>query len=57
MMVAAHPWDIHGAMQAGLRGAYMQRSPHEPWPAYLMQRPDMVVASFEELAAKLRPAA
>ncbi|GAB4822257.1 hypothetical protein N2152v2_009303 [Parachlorella kessleri] len=53
IMVAAHPWDIFGAMRAGLRGAYVQRSPHEPWPAFLPLTPELVVSSFEELAAKL----
>ena len=52
-MVAAHPWDIFGALRAGLRGAYVQRSPHEPWPAFLPLTPELVVGSFEELAAKL----
>lgn len=53
MMVAAHPWDVHGAMQAGLLGAYVQRSPHEPYPAWLPLQPHTVAADFEALAAQL----
>jgi 2-haloacid dehalogenase len=26
MLVAAHPWDVQGAMRAGLRGAFLKRS-------------------------------
>ena len=33
-MVAAHPWDVHGAMAAGLAGGYVDR--HEvSWPPFL----------------------
>lgn len=49
MMVASHPWDIHGALSAGLRGAYVMRCPSEPHPPYLLQ-PDCVVPDFAELA-------
>lgn len=52
-MVASHPWDIHGALQAGLQGAYIQRSPHEPYPHFLPLQPQLVVPTFEELAARL----
>lgn len=47
-MVASHPWDIAGAMQAGLRGVYVQRNPCEVWPEYL-PAPDAVVQDFAGL--------
>eukprot|EP00878_Enallax_costatus_P003823 GHUV01004039.1.p1 GENE.GHUV01004039.1~~GHUV01004039.1.p1 ORF type:complete len:263 (+),score=72.57 GHUV01004039.1:469-1257(+) len=52
LMVAVHPWDIAGAMQAGLRGVYVQRDPNEAWPDYL-PAPDAVVDSFSGLAELL----
>lgn len=54
MMVASHPWDVQGAMQAGMQGAYVQRDPSEPYgfPPGAPQ-PRLVVASFEELAEAL----
>lgn len=51
-MVASHPWDVHGALAAGLQAAYVQRSAHEPHPPFLHQ-PQLVVRSFEELAQEL----
>jgi len=38
-LVAAHPWDVHGARSAGLRGAFVSRG--QPWPAS-MRRPTMI---------------
>jgi 2-haloacid dehalogenase len=43
-LVAAHAWDVVGAMRAGLRGAWVARG--EPWPAALDPEPD---ARGEEL--------
>lgn len=51
-MVASHPWDCHGALQAGLKAAYVQRDPREPYPEFLDQ-PQMVVTDFKELAETL----
>ncbi|KIY95551.1 2-haloacid dehalogenase [Monoraphidium neglectum] len=47
MMVASHPWDINGALSAGLRGAYVKRG--EAYPSFL-RRPEAVVGGFDELA-------
>ncbi len=53
LLAAAHPWDCHGALQAGLQAAYIQRDPsEEPYPAFLDQ-PQYVVRDFEELAARV----
>lgn len=52
LMVASHPWDIAGAMQAGLRGVYVRRNPHEVWPDFL-PAPDGVVGDFEGLVELL----
>lgn len=52
MMVASHPWDINGALSAGLRGAYVQRGGgpgDESYPDYY-RRPDAVVQDFSALA-------
>lgn len=51
-MVASHAWDVAGAMRAGLRGVYVRRSAHEPWPDYL-PAPDGVVDDFGGLAELL----
>lgn len=52
MMVAAHPWDCFGAMQAGLKAAYVRREPSELYPGFL-DKPHLTVDSFEELATAL----
>lgn len=51
MMVAAHPWDLHGAGRAGLRTAFVDRDGAGYPPT--MRAPDLVVASFTELATRL----
>lgn len=53
-MVASHPWDVHGALQAGLQGAYVQRNAWEPhlMPAGCPQ-PRLVSRDFAELADQL----
>lgn len=38
-LVAAHPWDVHGARSAGLHGAFVSRG--QPWPA-TMKRPTVI---------------
>ncbi len=48
MLVAAHPWDVHGAQRAGLRGAWVNRS-GGPHPGHFLA-PDVQVATFTELA-------
>jgi len=32
-LIAAHPWDVHGAARAGMRGAWLNRS-GVPYPAF-----------------------
>jgi len=51
MMVAAHPWDCHGALQVGLRACYLQRTV-EQYPEFLDQ-PELTVRTFTELAEAL----
>lgn len=54
MMVASHPWDIQGALQAGLQAAYVHRERSTPYgfPPGCKQ-PRHVVRDFEELAQAL----
>lgn len=63
-LVAAHPWDVHGAKRAGLRTAYVSR--HAPGYPAIFATPDVtapdLVAAVEALlsgasAAALAPAA
>jgi 2-haloacid dehalogenase len=49
VLVAVHPWDIHGARQAGLRTAYINRG-GATYPTYF-DRADVEVTSLVELAA------
>ena len=49
VMVAMHPWDIHGAARAGLRTAWVNRQ-HAAYPSYFVQ-PDITVDSLTHLAA------
>ena len=51
MLVAVHPWDIHGAARAGLRTAWVNRT-GAAYPSYLA-RPELTVASLTHLAAEL----
>lgn len=50
-MVAVHPWDVAGAMEAGLVGAWLDRD-GEPWPAFL-DAPDHRAGDLAALAASL----
>ena len=55
LLVAVHPWDIHGANAAGLRTAWINRS-GGTYPAYF-SKPDIEAADLQALAGKLsRPA-
>lgn len=54
MLVAVHPWDIHGAHEAGLATAWVDRS-GTAYPAHFA-RPDLRVATLVELAATLASA-
>lgn len=51
MLVAVHPWDVHGAARAGLRTAHLDRS-GAPWPEPL-ERPELVAPSLTDLATTL----
>lgn len=53
MLVAVHPWDIHGANRAGLRTVYVNRKA-SPYPTFF-NRPDIEVTSMTGLAVKLGP--
>jgi 2-haloacid dehalogenase len=52
LLVAVHPWDIHGAARAGLNTAWINRS-DSPYPAYFTE-PDHTVASLRDLAGALK---
>lgn len=51
LLVAVHPWDIHGAAKAGLRSAWLNRS-DRVYPSYFAA-PDYTVRSLSELADRL----
>ncbi|MGY3567909.1 haloacid dehalogenase type II [Sinomonas sp. RB5] len=51
LLVAVHPWDIHGAARAGLRTAWVNRT-GAAYPSYFA-RPELTVASLTHLAAEL----
>jgi 2-haloacid dehalogenase len=49
MLVAVHPWDIHGAARAGLQTAWINRA-GATYPAYFTP-PDHTVTALTELPA------
>ena len=51
LLVAVHPWDIHGAARAGLRTAWVNRT-GAAYPSYLAH-PDLTVDSLTHLAEEL----
>ncbi|GAA2747887.1 haloacid dehalogenase type II [Terrabacter aerolatus] len=51
MLVAVHPWDVHGAKAAGLRAAWIDRT-GAPYPE-AMYAADVVARSLPDLAARL----
>ncbi|HKJ10820.1 MAG TPA: haloacid dehalogenase type II [Ornithinimicrobium sp.] len=51
VLVAVHPWDIHGAAIAGMRTAWINRSGHT-YPGYFTA-PDIEVAALPDLASRL----
>lgn len=51
MLVAVHPWDIHGASQAGMSTAWINRT-GSPYPSYF-SAPDVTVSRLTELAAQI----
>ncbi|HYO38710.1 MAG TPA: haloacid dehalogenase type II [Nocardioidaceae bacterium] len=48
LMVAVHPWDVHGARRAGMQSAWVNRW-GSPFPA-IFDEPTYTVASIEEIA-------
>jgi 2-haloacid dehalogenase len=54
LLVAVHPWDIHGAHQAGLRTGWIARQP-APYPDYFAA-PDLQGPDLSSLARKILPA-
>jgi 2-haloacid dehalogenase len=51
MLVAVHPWDVHGAKAAGLRAAWIDRT-GAPYPEP-MHSADLVATSLTDLARQL----
>lgn len=51
LLVAVHPWDIHGASRAGLATAWINRT-GGPYPDYF-QAPDHTASTLAELAPAL----
>ena len=51
LLVAVHPWDIHGAAQAGLRTAWLNRT-DETYPSFFAA-PDHTITALSELATRL----
>lgn len=53
LLVAVHPWDIHGARQAGMRAGWIARGP-APYPGYFsapsLQAPDLSALARQILA-------
>jgi 2-haloacid dehalogenase len=47
-LIAVHPWDVHGAMRAGLRGAWLDRD-GLAWPA-VFERPNVNAPDLPALA-------
>jgi 2-haloacid dehalogenase len=52
LLVAAHAWDVAGAMAAGCQAAFVQRPGKSLNP--LGKKPDLVVTDLRDLARKLR---
>lgn len=50
MLIAAHPWDVHGAKAAGLIGGYVDRG--KPYPRF-MQSPDYADQSLDRLIERV----
>ena len=52
MLVAVHPWDVHGAARAGLRTAWVTRDEGAAYPSYFTA-PDLIVTGLDDLAHQL----
>lgn len=51
LLVAVHPWDIHGAHQAGMRTGWITRQ-QAPYPAYF-SAPDLRAPGLDGLAQQI----
>lgn len=51
VLVAVHPWDLHGARHAGARTAFLDRT-GAPWPSSF-DEPDVRITQLDELVAAL----
>lgn len=51
LLVATHPWDIHGAHQAGMRTGWIARQ-QEPYPGYFAA-PDLRASDLVSLAGQI----
>lgn len=51
LLVAVHPWDIHGARQAGMRTGWIARQ-RAPYPGYFAD-PDLHAADLSVLAGQI----
>ena len=51
LLVAVHPWDIHGAHQTGMRTGWIARR-QEPYPAYFAA-PDLRASGLADLAQQI----
>ena len=51
LLVAVHPWDIHGARRAGMRAGWINRRP-VPYPIYFAA-PDLQAPDLTALAAQI----
>ena len=51
LLVAVHPWDIHGARQAGMRAGWITRGP-APYPGYFAA-PDLQAPDLSALATQI----
>jgi 2-haloacid dehalogenase len=51
VLIAAHPWDVHGAKQAGLRGAWLDRG-GRPYPS-VFTAPDVTAHDLPALVDRL----
>lgn len=54
LLVAVHPWDIHGAARAGLRTAWLNRTGAD-YPAYF-EAPEFTIGALTELPGALTAA-
>lgn len=52
LLVAVHPWDVDGAIRAGLTGCWLNRT-GAPYPSHCCE-PTHTVASLSELAGRVR---